>query len=268
MRGERVLRVSWVATVAALIVVLAAPTPSAPKGAGSEVPAPMPVVDTSRDPSIDAKPEPAPPARRDRFRPHALVRVPRPLTAFAHPSGRSRVVGTVVTSSKYYHVPMVVWVERLSRDRDWGLVELPYTWPRKEGWIHLTGLRRATTAVEVHVDLSRHWVSVFKRDERLFGFRAATGSRVSPTPPGHYVVTDRIPFARGSYLGSFAFGISGIQPRLPPGWSGGDQLAIHGTSAPSTIGTSASAGCLRVSEAALSRLKPLLRLGTPVLITR
>jgi hypothetical protein len=81
-------------------------------------------------------------------------------------------------------------------------------------------------------------------------------------------VTDRVPFARGSYLGSFAFGISGIQPRLPPGWSGGNQLAIHGTNDPSSIGRSVSAGCLRVSEAALARLKPLLRLGTPVVITR
>jgi lipoprotein-anchoring transpeptidase ErfK/SrfK len=67
-------------------------------------------------------------------------------------------------------------------------------------------------------------------------------------------------------LGSFAFGISGIQPRLPAGWNGGDQLAIHGTNAPWTIGTSASAGCIRVSEAALDRLLPLLLQGTPVLI--
>ncbi len=203
-----------------------------------------------------------------RFQPHLLVHVPRPLPAFAHPNGRGRVVGTVVTRSKYYHVPLVVWVEQLSPNRRWGLVELPYAWPRREGWIRLTGLRRETNAVEVHVDLSRHWVTVYKRAERLFGFRAATGAAVSPTPPGEYVVTDRVPFARGGYLGSFAFGISGIQPRLPPGWSGGNQLAIHGTNDPSSIGRSVSAGCMRVSEAALARLKPLLRLGTPVLITR
>ena len=55
---------------------------------------------------------------------------------------------------------------------------------------------------------------------------------------------------------------------LPAGWSGGNQLAIHGTNDPSSIGTSASAGCLRVSARALERLKSLLRLGTPVVITR
>jgi lipoprotein-anchoring transpeptidase ErfK/SrfK len=79
-------------------------------------------------------------------------------------------------------------------------------------------------------------------------------------------VTDRVPFSAGSALGSFAFGISGIQPHLPAGWSGGNQLAIHGTNEPWSIGTSASAGCVRVSESALQRFEPLLRLGTPVVI--
>src|SRR4029453_2187569 len=118
----------------------------------------------------------------------------------------------------------------------------------------LRGLARTTTHVEVEVDLSRHWVDVTKFGRTLFGLRAATGSAVSPTPPGEYFVTDRIPFSEGSALGSFAFGISGIQPHLPPGWSGGNQLAIHGTNDPSSIGTSASAGCMRVSEKGLHLL--------------
>ena len=95
---------------------------------------------------------------------------------------------------------------------------------------------------------------------------AATGASWSPTPAGDYVVTDRVPFGSGSALGSFAFGISGIQPRLPAGWSGGNQLAIHGTNDPSSIGRSVSAGCVRVSEWSLAHFKPLLQLGTPVLI--
>ncbi|MGZ8572179.1 MAG: L,D-transpeptidase, partial [Actinomycetota bacterium] len=118
----------------------------------------------------------------------------------------------------------------------------------------------------VEVDLSAHVVRVYKRDRLVLRTAGATGSPASPTPPGDYVVTDRVPFAAGSSLGSFAFGISGIQPRLPAGWSGGDQLAIHGTNQPWSIGRSVSAGCIRVSERTLDRLKPLLRLGTPVLI--
>ena len=270
------LGASWLATVAAVTVVLVAgPAASGSTGEPVAPSRPAPRLGSASAPPIEAVgvhfTDAAPVATRalpQRFQPHVLVHVPRPLAARARPSGTARVVGRVVTSSKYYHVPMVVWAERISRDGRWGLVELPYVWPRREGWIKLPGLRRSTTSVEVRIDLSRHRVTVFRRSEPVFGFRAAIGAPVSPTPPGEYVVTDRIPFARGGYLGSFAFGISGIQPNLPPGWSGGNQLAIHGTNAPSSIGRSVSAGCVRVSEAALARLKPLLRLGTPVLITR
>ena len=142
----------------------------------------------------------------------------------------------------------------------------PVLWPRREGWIPLRDLARTTTHVQVHVDLSDHRVTVTKFGHRLFGLPAATGAPISPTPPGEYFVTDRIPFPSGGSLGTFAFGISGIQPNLPPGWSGGNQLAIHGTSDPASIGTSASAGCMRVSEQGLDRLLALLKLGTPVIV--
>ena len=63
-----------------------------------------------------------------------------------------------------------------------------------------------------------------------------------------------------------AFGLAGHQPNLPAGWSGGDQLAIHGTNAPSSLGMAASACCLRVQSTALGTLKRYLHPGTPVII--
>jgi lipoprotein-anchoring transpeptidase ErfK/SrfK len=120
--------------------------------------------------------------------------------------------------------------------------------------------------VEVHADLSEHRLEVLRDGRVLFRARAATGAPSSPTPPGRYFVTDRVAMPQGGAFGTFAFGLSGIQTNLPAGWTGGDQLAIHGTNDPGSIGTSASAGCLRVSERILDRLRPLLRLGTPVVI--
>ncbi len=196
-----------------------------------------------------------------------LVHVPSGgIAARRNPWTSSPSVGTVASRSKYYRVPLVIWVEATNAKGTWGRVELPYVWPRTDGWIPLAGLTRETTFVHADIDLSEHRVRVFKHDRLLYSVAGAIGSAASPTPPGEYVVTDQVPFSPGSPLGSFAFGISGIQPRLPAGWSGGDQLAIHGTNAPSSIGTSASAGCVRVSEWALTKFKPLLRLGTPVII--
>jgi lipoprotein-anchoring transpeptidase ErfK/SrfK len=218
----------------------------------------------------DDGPRTPPPARAREDRVPAgtalLVRVPSSMTVRSHPRLQAPAIGTLPASSKYYHVPLTAWVEEVSRDGRWGRVELPYVWPRRDGWIALRGLRRSSTHVEVRVDLSRRWITVTRFGATLAGYRTAVGAADSPTPPGEYFVTDRIPFAAGGSLGSFAFGISGIQPRLPAGWSGGNQLAIHGTNDPSSIGTAASAGCLRVSEDALRELMPLLSLGTPVLI--
>ena len=195
-----------------------------------------------------------------------LVHVPHTLPAFARPRATAARVGVVPAGSKYYGIPIVAWVETVSPDGRWGLVELPYTWPRREGWIRIKGLSRDTTRVRVEVDLSQHMLTVRKFGKVLFRAPGATGASYSPTPVGEYFVTDRVPFLAGSALGSFAFGISGIQPRLPAGWSGGNQLAIHGTNDPTSIGRSVSAGCVRVSETTLARLKPLLAYGTPVVV--
>jgi len=195
-----------------------------------------------------------------------LVHVPHTLPAFARPRAGAARVGVVPAGSKYYGIPIVAWVETVSADGRWGLVELPYTWPRREGWIRIKGLSRDSTRVRVEVDLSQHTVIVRRFGKVLFRAPGATGASYSPTPVGEYFVTDRVPFGAGSALGSFAFGISGIQPRLPAGWSGGNQLAIHGTNNPSSIGRSVSAGCVRVSETTLDRLMPLLAYGTPVIV--
>ena len=211
--------------------------------------------------------QPAPAAPAIPAGPQLLVHLPGAgIVAHRSPWTSSPRAGIVAATSKYYHVPITLWVEDTSANGAWGKVELPYVWPRTDGWIPLRGLKRGTTGVVVSVDLSEHTVRVYQHEELRYRVAAATGSAWSPTPPGDYVVTDRVPFGAGAPLGSFAFGISGIQPRLPSGWSGGNQLAIHGTNDPSSIGRSVSAGCVRVSEWSLAHFEPLLQLGTPVLI--
>ncbi len=194
-----------------------------------------------------------------------LVDVERAMAITARP-GAGRVMGSMPAGSRFYAEPTVAWVQRESPDGRFGLVDVPYAAAHRSGWIRLRGLERSWTRISVVADLSAHRITVRRGDAVVFRARAATGAAATPTPLGRYFVTDRVPFPGGGALGTFAFGISGIQPNLPPGWSGGDQLAIHGTNAPSSIGRSASAGCLRVSESVLVRLKPLLRLGTPVIV--
>jgi len=127
--------------------------------------------------------------------------------------------------------------------------------------------RTLRTRTWVLVDVSRRRVLLMRGRQVRDGYVAAVGAAGSPTPIGRFSVTD--PIATGDPAGPFgwyAFGLSGHQPNLPAGRSGGDQLAIHGTKDPASLGTAASAGCLRVSAAALVVLKRALRPGTPVVI--
>ena len=274
--GRRPRIVVTLTLALALLTPMAANMAGARAGTPSETTVRLPIGTVSptrphgfHAPASGPRPTPAEIARRAAIVArwtNVIVHVPRTLPAFARPRSGSVRIGVVPAGSKYYGFPIVAWVEEVSKDGRWGLVELPYIWPRREGWIRLAGLERHATRIRVEVDLSRHLVTVTRLGDVLFRAAGATGSAATPTPIGHYFVTDRVAFSPGGPLGSFAFGISGIQPRLPAGWSGGDQLAIHGTNQPWSIGRSASAGCVHVSEATLALLKPLLRYGTPVVV--
>lgn len=147
-------------------------------------------------------------------------------------------------------------------------------WPTLDngelGWVRLSGrlelLREPWT---VRVDLSDRRASLLKRGEEVESFAVAVGAAATPTPPGRYGVTDRLDTGTGaSPYGCCVLALSGRQPDVPQDWPGGDRLAIHGTSAPETIGSAASNGCLRASEENMRLLLRTVPLGAQVVIRR
>jgi len=198
--------------------------------------------------------------------PHRTVAISRDTVVRAVPGGRA--VGTLPAESAYLGSPMMAWVQTVSVDGAWGKITIP--WGRSvgaTGWVSLAGSPLGSIRTMIVTDLSDRTMRVYRGCDELFAVPSAIGAGGSPSPTGRFWVTDRIAVPRSQpYFGSFAFGLSTIQPHPPAGWTGGNQMAIHGTNAPSSIGTAASAGCLRVSERTLDRLKPLLAPGTPVVI--
>jgi lipoprotein-anchoring transpeptidase ErfK/SrfK len=132
--------------------------------------------------------------------------------------------------------------------------------------VALSALRLRWTRVRVDVDLSRLRMVVLDGRTALGEFPIAAGMPATPTPTGLFSVTDRVSFDQRGTYGSFALGLSARQRHLISGWQGGDQVAIHGTEIPNSIGHRASLGCIRVSEMALRLLRRIVPLGAPVLI--
>jgi lipoprotein-anchoring transpeptidase ErfK/SrfK len=214
-------------------------------------------------PAVRADTAPAPRRHAPRHR-FTLVDESAGTVVRARPKGR--VLGTLAGRTPL-GTPTWLWAVGFSRNVGWARVVLPWHPNGRTGWVRLRGHRIVHTRTWVQADLSRRRVMLMHGSRVVRSFPAAVGASASPTPIGRFSVTD--PISTGDPSGPFgwyAFGLSGHQPNLPAGWSGGDQLAIHGTNDPASIGTPASAGCLRVSASALWVLKRALRPGTPVVI--
>jgi L,D-transpeptidase catalytic domain len=189
--------------------------------------------------SVGLSERPRGPARL-RIGPRTEFGSPRVLAVAARRGDRLGVIATERPNNR------LAWVRRRSR-----------------------ALRMRRTRWSLHADLSARTLTLRKRGRRVRRMSVAIGRPGTETPTGRFAVTDELDGARfGPYYGCCILALSGHQPKTPPGWTGGDRLAIHGTDSPSTIGAAASAGCLRASDADLRLLMRRVPLGTQVFIHR
>ena len=129
------------------------------------------------------------------------------------------------------------------------------------------GLHYARTGLELDVDLSERTLTVRRDRTVLRRFSVGVGAAASPTPTGHFAVTDKLAGATySSAYGCCILALSAVQPHLPAGWTGGNRVAIHGTLSPSDFGSAVSAGCVHAPDAELRYLMRAVPLGTPVVI--
>jgi lipoprotein-anchoring transpeptidase ErfK/SrfK len=153
----------------------------------------------------------------------------------------------------------------------WLGVTVPELPNGKVGWIdgRSDAIARDRTKVSLRADLSRRTLELRVGRKVVDRMRVAVGRSGSSTPTGRFAVTDKMSGDRyGPYYGCCILAISGTQPNLPAGWSGGNRLAVHGTNVPGTVGKAASAGCLRGGDEDLRVLMRRVPLGAPIFIKR
>lgn len=204
-----------------------------------------------------------PPTEPDRFL-TATVRRGRSLALYARPGGR--IVARLGAETEFGSRQTLAVVERKGR---WLGVLTPALPNGEIGWVKASGrsLGLARTSLSITIDLSRRRLVLRDGNEVVLRTTVGIGAPASPTPTGRFAVTDKLPGARyGPYYGCCILALSAHQPNLPPGWTGGNRMAIHGTSDPGSIGAASSAGCLRAREGDLRTLMRHVPLGTPVVI--
>ena len=139
----------------------------------------------------------------------------------------------------------------------------------KLAWVHRhnPGLRARRGAYSLHADRSGRRLELRRGGRVMRRISVAIGRPGSETPTGRFAVTDKLRGGNyGPYYGCCILALNAHQPNLPAGWQGGNRIAIHGTNSPGTIGSPASAGCLRAADSDLEVLMRRVPLGTPVFI--
>ena len=181
-----------------------------------------------------------------------------------HSSPGGPVVGRVRDTTEFGS-PQVL--DPVARRSGWLEIRHPSLGNGHTAWIDRRSpisLRRRRVGLEV--DLSRRLLLVREAGRVERKISVAIGAPHTRTPAGEFYVTDKLPGERfGSYYGCCILALSGRQPNLPRGWSGGDRLAIHGSPTP-TEGKAVSNGCLHAHERDLRYLMRVVPLGAAVQI--
>lgn len=197
--------------------------------------------------------------------PTIVVRIAQPVSLRSQPGGGGKRIGAIPAQSKYLGGDMWVPIREVSADGSSLLVDAPWAVPTRRGWIEDLGFERRSTKYRVRVSVLRRQLELQRDCKTVVNAPVGVGGASTPTPTGSSFVTDLtlVPSSQPQF-GSFAFGLSATQPNLPSGWTGGDQMALHGTNQPASIGRAASTGCIRLSERTLATLQRYVALGTPV----
>lgn len=109
--------------------------------------------------------------------------------------------------------------------------------------------------VSILIDTDRLSLTVYSDEEVWHKFTVATGTSETPTALGEWTVINK-----GIWSGAFGARWMGLS--IP--WA---TYGIHGTNRPSSIGSRASHGCVRMLNRDVKVLYAWVKVGTPVKIT-
>jgi lipoprotein-anchoring transpeptidase ErfK/SrfK len=135
------------------------------------------------------------------------------------------------------------------------------------GFLRVRDLQIVSTRYRLEVNRDEFRLTLYEGDRVLTSAPVGIGTGDTPTPVGRFYLASLLkPPDPNTIYGAYAYGLSGYSETLLD-WEAGGIVGLHGTDQPDSIGRAASHGCIRMRNADIEKLVPLLPLGTPIDIT-
>lgn len=148
-------------------------------------------------------------------------------------------------------------------------VYLPVQPNGSKGWIDASQVSVTENPYKITVTLAEFKLTVTKNEEPIIETDVGLGIPENDwdTPSGMYFLKELLKNPNpDNVYGPYAYGISAFteNPEVADQFGDGGVIGIHGNNDPSTIGTYASHGCIRLPNDKITEMAELLPLGTPV----
>lgn len=191
-------------------------------------------------------------------------------TAYAAPRRGSAVKKVLRSLAPFAHGPTQLLVTRTAvvHGERWIEVLLPVRPNGTRGWIRADNTVMSTTRLRIVIDLSDNRLTLYRANRVVLRAGVVIGKAGTPTPRGPMFAIAEVISTNNpqGFLGPTVMPLTGYSETLNEFAGGNGRVAMHGTSEPNLIGTSASHGCVRMSNTNILRMARLVRAGTPVAI--
>jgi lipoprotein-anchoring transpeptidase ErfK/SrfK len=207
---------------------------------------------------------PAAPTRKASYAARLVV----PVVARSRPSSQSRKVARLAPYGSWNGGPVVLQIAevRMVKGRRWVRVRLPIRPNGSTGWLAESHVEVSKLRYRITISRRLHRLTLLRDGRSVGSTRVVIGAPGTPTPRGDFAVLEVV---KGEVIGPWALHLTAHSNVLDNYGGGPGRVALHGRSGAllnDPLGSSRSHGCVRMSNAFVTRLAKVAVEGTPVRI--
>ena len=271
-RFARRRAVLLVATAAAALVTLASPAvaQTAPSATTPVPTTPAPTTPAPTTPVVEEPPAVVPkaPTRKVSYAARLVV----PVVVRSRPTARSRKVARLEPYGSWNGGPVVLQIAEVKTVKGvrWVRVRLPIRPNGSSGWLAESRVEVSELRYRITISRKLHRLTLLRDGRSIGSTRIVIGAPSTPTPSGDFAVLEVVKQPKGEAIGPWALHLTAHSNVLDNYGGGPGRVALHGRSGAllsDPLGSSRSHGCIRMSNAFITRLSKIAEEGTPVHIS-